>query len=236
MLVGVVCFHFLAHAQSIKPPWEAYVLYGVEMKDKRVPVRGNKSLQEMMDHYNPEDWGSYARAVGLQYRWRTDRRFHFSSGLGFEHYVQTTQRYVDHYPDGRPTGILPLFSHRYDKWNVFATQGGHFMLFPFLELNLMMRLNFDMYTDIYWYLDATIEKRANNQDFEFYGFEAMPGLAINIWRISLGANIRAFNLRRVDKLMYGKSLSFGIPQHMEFVNPLRINFYTSYRFHSSRQR
>ena len=89
-------------------------MYGMEKKDKRVPQRNTAYLQELMDFYNPEDWGSYAYALGLQYRWQSDRRLHFSSGLGFEHYVQKTWRFFDILQTDRPNGYqVYLNTHRY---------------------------------------------------------------------------------------------------------------------------
>lgn len=211
-------------AQTPQRNWLISVEYGLQAHDKRLFKYSEK---ELLLQKHPETFGTYQFGVGVNRSIANTERVNLFLGVGFSVEKNTFSRPFDHLY-GRDSG--PYIFRVTDRYFKYLVQSR-------LKSDVLLRYNIFFSLDLMPQFDflTVADNTANGapsyswRDLNLFSIETDVGLKWKIKRFELGMKYRAFQIKRIDKILFNDLIEDEREnENYETYNPFKLWFYLGY--------
>ena len=222
----MLCFPLFSQ-DSPSPNWTISAGFGLQEHDKRLFGYPDRKL--LLDMH-PERFGTYQFGVNLNRRLINKNWASLSIGIGPGMEISTFTRPFDHLYPGRRGPYIILWTNRYYQNLVQVPIKSRFSIVKGLGLSLEVLPQFNFLT-IALHTDRTSLKKFSWWRFDFYSIEVNPGLALNISKFEVGLKYRAFQFKKIDRILFYRTIKdTRTGQTFETYNPFKVWLSIGYNF------
>ncbi|MFQ5447625.1 MAG: hypothetical protein ACE5FF_11900, partial [Saprospiraceae bacterium] len=211
--------------ESTDTKWVLAIDFGIQAHDKRLfgsPLKG------LFLEQHPETYGTYQFGISAVRKILHNERFEIFAGGGLSSELSTFTRPFDNY--FRKKGLVTRemrYTNRYYQ-NLLQLPimpsfrvGDRFAL----SLELLPQFSFLTIAD-----NTTKVPTYSWWRFDFYSLEVNPGLSFDIGRVEFGMKYRAFQVKKIDKILFNRIINDPrTDQVFETYNPFKLWFSVGYK-------
>jgi|WetSurMetagenome_2_1015567.scaffolds.fasta_scaffold109407_2 hypothetical protein len=228
LLVGFLIFatQLLLEGQaSVNPKWVVEVTGSIQANDKRLygwPGRDHLLMSQQ------NVFGTYQFGVSVGHLFNVSKKLEGDFGIGISVENSNFKRPYD-YSFGMEFDDLVI--HFTDTYSCFLLQTP-------VTLKTKTQSRFDFLFGILPQIvfQKTAKFSLNHEDrswstFDFYSIEFNPGIEYKISNFSIGLNLRLFQVKKIDKILFNRIISDPrADESLETHNPFKLSLVSQFRF------